>query len=363
MKVLLITGIFPPDIGGPANFIPKLASKLTHDQLDVVVFTLGEKFVIEEIDGYKVLRIPRKLPRLVRSLISILIIFYLGKKATYVLANGLHEEAGIGLRLAKNINAVAKIVGDPVWERARNNSKTNLNIEEFNLLSLGFSHLLERKLLVSSLKQFSKVITPSDQLSRLVALWGFDREILTIPNGVKQNQRNEVDRVYDVVTVSRLVSWKNIDVLIEASKKYQFSLLIVGDGPDEHLLKGTANESKHIHFYGKADEQEVIDLMASSRLFALMSDYEGMSFALLQAMSMGLPVVVSAAAGNSEIVSASGNGLIIDPLTIDQVGLAINSLIESESELKRMSIASIQAVKERYSINRCLESTSKALLK
>lgn len=363
MKALLITGIFPPDIGGPANFVPQLAVKLAEDEFDVTVFTLGERFSIQELDGYKVIKIPRKLPKVARSLIAVLVVFYLAKDCPYVLANGLHEEVGIGLKLARNKNAVAKIVGDPIWERARNKAKTKLTIEEFNVAPTGLLNFLERKLLVLSLKQFSRVITPSNQLSRLVALWGFDREILTIPNGVKQNSNNSGVKIYDVVTVSRLVSWKNIDVLIAASKIHQFSLLIVGDGPDEQQLKEIANGSKNIHFYGKANESQVIDLMEKSRIFSLMSEYEGMSFALLQAMSMGLPAVVSIAPGNSEIIRASNNGLIVDPLKLEEVGLAIKGLLKNQPEIKRMGVASSRAVEERYSIQRCLEETREAIIR
>ena len=362
MNILLITGIFPPDIGGPANFIPLLASRLTQDQYNVTVVTLGKSFSKFERDGYKVLRIRRKIPKPLRSLIAILTIFYLSKRNSYIFANGMHEEAGVGIKLAGNKKAVAKIVGDPIWERARNQSKTKFDIEEFNRNSKGAGALLERKLLTASLRQFSKVITPSSQLSRLVAQWGYSSEILTIPNGVKSIKQQNIKKVYDVVTVSRLVSWKNIDILIEASKTHHFSLLIVGDGPEEYFLKHLAGGSKYVEFYGKADEKEVLDLMQKARLFALLSDYEGMSFALLQAMALGMPVIVSGAPGNTEIVDSSENGLIVKPCTKDLVGSAVRGLLKDQRTFMAMASASVRAVEERYSIDRCLDATVKAIL-
>ncbi len=362
MNVLLITGIFPPDIGGPANFIPLLAAKLTQDKFNVTIITLGESFSKYELDGYKVLRIRRKLPKLLRSIIAILAIFYFSKRSRYIFANGMHEEAGVGIKFAGNKVAVAKIVGDPVWERARNLSRTKFDIEDFNRNLNGTGAFLERKLLVASLNQFSKVITPSSQLSRLVAQWGYSREIVTIPNGVKSIKKQNTEKVYDVVTVSRLVSWKNIDILIEASKTYHFSLLIVGDGPEENFLKHLAGGSHLIEFYGRANEQQVLDLMQKSRIFALVSDYEGMSFALLQAMASRMPVIVSGAPGNAEIVDSSKNGLIVEPCTKDFVGSAVRELLADQITFMDLASASVDAIEKRYSLGRCLDDTVKAIL-
>jgi hypothetical protein len=64
-------------------------------------------------------------------------------------ANGLHEEAGIATLFGSRA-LVAKIVGDPIWERYRNSRKTKVTISEFQTTKLPYSLKYQRKLLVWS---------------------------------------------------------------------------------------------------------------------------------------------------------------------------------------------------------------------
>jgi glycosyltransferase involved in cell wall biosynthesis len=75
---------------------------------------------------------------------------------------------------------------------------------------------------------------------------------------------------------------------------------------------------------GRLTQPEIDELLLRSRIFALISDYEGLSFSLLQAMSFGLPVVVSNTSGNASVISKSNNGKIVDPKSRHEVGPALS---------------------------------------
>ena len=66
MNILITTGIFPPDVGGPANFVPLIADNLSKNHV-LNVITLSEELNnIDEFD-YGILRIRRKQNKLYRQ--------------------------------------------------------------------------------------------------------------------------------------------------------------------------------------------------------------------------------------------------------------------------------------------------------
>lgn len=76
MRILLVSGIYPPDVGGPANFIPKLANYLLASGHTPTVVTLGNQNTIELSDGYKVIRIKRNLPKIIRIPLVFFVLFF-----------------------------------------------------------------------------------------------------------------------------------------------------------------------------------------------------------------------------------------------------------------------------------------------
>ena len=96
-----------------------------------------------------------------------------------------------------------------------------------------------------------------------------------------------------VGTVARLVPEKGIDRFLELtwaiSQHLPIHVLIVGDGPERMRLEAQAHELHE--FVG--DQVDVRPLLASMDLFVLPTQREGLSVAVMEAMSMALPVVVS----------------------------------------------------------------------
>ena len=65
MKILITVGIYPPDIGGPASFVPKIANILTENGYEVIVVCLSDEKIEDELN-YKVVRIIRRQNLIVR---------------------------------------------------------------------------------------------------------------------------------------------------------------------------------------------------------------------------------------------------------------------------------------------------------
>ena len=361
MKILLVTGIYPPDVGGPATFIPQLAQALVEKGHICKVLTLSDTKIIENNDKlFKVIRVKRKTPLLLRFIMNVGIIAVHILFGYRIFANGLHEECGIALSFTGG-KGVAKIVGDPIWERATNSLSTSLNLQEFNSKKIKMTYRAQRKLLKFALNNFGTIITPSLELQKIVRKWGVNKRILFIPNGVSSKKLETNEKIYDVITVSRLVSWKNVDILVDSANKYGFSLCIIGDGPELEKIKAKATNNDKIILKGRLNQDQVDELLKQSRLFALISDYEGLSFALLQAMSFGLPVFVSNVPGNSFVVSKSKNGVATSNSNAENIGREISKLLLNVKMLEVYSTNSLISVRDFFNIELCLEKTIEAV--
>jgi glycosyltransferase involved in cell wall biosynthesis len=348
MKALLISGIYRPEIGGPATYLPKLATQILDQGGQVEVITLKDSKADPVIEPWKVNYINRDQNILVRIIKTSLLISKKAKTANTIFANGLFQETAIGLLLLKK-KSVAKVVGDPVWERARNKGKTYLNIVDFNNSKLSINQRLQRLFIRWSLNRFSVITCPSLELKSIITNWGISKQIEFIPNGVIIPENENTDKKYDLVSVSRLVNWKNIDKLIHASAKTNSKLSIVGSGPEEIILKKLVKElNAPVEFLGQLDEEEVKKILARSRIFALLSDYEGLSFALLQAMACGIPSIVSDVKGNSDVIRNEAEGLVVNIDNQVEIENAIEKLLGSTELLVKYGAAAKIRVKNEY---------------
>jgi glycosyltransferase involved in cell wall biosynthesis len=113
--------------------------------------------------------------------------------------------------------------------------------------------------------------------------------------------------------------------------------VLVGGGADGPMLERLACGLPNLSFAGFVDN--VADHMASFDVFILPSNREGIGAVLLDAMSVGLPVVASRVAGLPEIVHDGENGLLIEPRRPDQLRDAILRLHRDPALRQRLSEA------------------------
>jgi glycosyltransferase involved in cell wall biosynthesis len=160
---------------------------------------------------------------------------------------------------------------------------------------------------------------------------------------------NTTNKEFDLISVCRLVSWKNLDKLIIANSKANTKLAIAGSGPEEAKLKALAlSTSSDVTFLGQLDEQDVIKVLQKSKVFALLSDYEGLSFSLLQAMACGLPSIISNAKGNTDVITNNSEGIVVDINTQDNIIIAIQQLLASPERINNLGQAASRKVKSDY---------------
>ena len=237
--MVLVSGIYRPEIGGPATYIPLLAENLMALKHNVEIVTLKDSSAAKQNEPWPVNYINRDQFLFIRFLKTVLLVLTKIRGVDVIFANGLFQETAIAASLLRK-RSVAKVVSDPVWERALNKKETSLGVVEFNSSSINFKHKLQRVFLRWSLNRFNVITCPSIQLKHMIENWGVYKPIEFIPNGVLLVSDKSTDSDFDLVTVSRLISLKNIDKMIRASAKTNVSVAVVGSGPEEHKLKKLA---------------------------------------------------------------------------------------------------------------------------
>lgn len=114
--------------------------------------------------------------------------------------------------------------------------------------------------------------------------------------------------------------WKNISFLIEAFQKFstrcpQFHLVLAGELTREEKQK--LQDAQRIIFLGKISDQEKVVLYQHSKGFVFPSLYEGFGLPVLEAQSLGVPVLTSNVASLPEV--AGDGALFVNPYSIDDI--------------------------------------------
>ena len=344
MRILITTGIFPPDIGGPATYVPTIAKALTERGHQVTVLTTSEPENLrwdDSIHPFRVFRINRRQKIWLRSLKCVAKMLRLGRTADVIYANGIYFETAIANKFLRK-PLVMKIVGDEAWERSVRKGWTKDNFEDFQQRCQSWQAELLKRHRSWIVRQADKVIVPSQYLANWVVKWGVPPERIAviynaveIPDGVKPLSV-PLKTPVKAVTAGRLIPLKRVDGLLEALREIpELGLVVVGDGPERPQLERMAQElgvSDRVYFAGQRSKEETLALMSACDFFVLNSTHEGLPHVVLEAMALGLPVVATAVGGIPEVVRDGETGVLI--YSEDMLGKVLRAL-SIDKELKQ----------------------------
>jgi len=347
-KILFLTGVFPPLLGGPGKIVEGLSFGLVKQGYSVFVLTFGEDDKKER--PYRVKRINLALPKPVKLFLTLWHALKNCKGDTVIYATDNYT-SGFCAAIASKITGkklIIRFTGDSVWESEYASGKTKSYITDFQKEKHSFFVSLKIARRNFILKTAKKIITDCEFLKSLVESFGIEKEKITIINNASEYyQKNNFESQKTgnkILTIGRLVPWKGIDVLIKSMKDIKnkipnAKLLIVGDGPETNNLKNLAKElnlSDSVEFLGTIlEKQEKEKIYSQSDVFALNTFYEGMSNVILEAMSHALPVVTTKAGGNPEFVNQE-NGILVERDNVKEISEAIIKLLADKEYAQKL---------------------------
>jgi glycosyltransferase involved in cell wall biosynthesis len=322
VKVLVVSGIWPPDVGGPASHAPDVARFLQGRGHEVEVVTTASSAPAAE--EFPVRWVSRRLPVGVRHVRGGALIRARARRVDVVYTTGMFGRSSAGALTARR-PYVVKLTADPAFERMRRRGLVAGDVDEFQQGGGGPVALVLRRARNFELHRAAYVYCPSAYLRRLVLSWGVPPErVSVLPNPVptfpELAGRDELRREFGLngatlAFAGRLTAQKSLDrALTAVASADEVQLVIAGDGPDRELLEHRAQQlgiARRVTFLGTQPRRRIVELFRAADAAILSSSWENFPHTVVEALAVGTPVLAMEAGGVGEVVRDGVNGLLV----------------------------------------------------
>lgn len=203
------------------------------------------------------------------------------------------------------------------------------------------------------------LIVPSDEMTDVLKRYGITTPSSVIPTGIHLDEFRGGDgqrfrRAHGIdddrptiVTVSRLSAEKNIGFLLDVARVLidefpRLVFILAGEGPDADRLKRRAGQiglKDNVVFVGNLDRRtQLLDCYKAGDVFVFASPTETQGLVLLEAMSLGVPVVSTAVMGTATVLKDARSARISSE-NVGDFAANVAMLLRSNAERKKLSDA------------------------
>lgn len=351
MTHLLVTNDFPPKVGGIQSYLFELWRRLPAERFAVLTLDEPRSASFDRSQPFAIRRVSRRMllpSRAVRRAIEELVA---QTGATHVVLDPVVPIGLVGPKLTVSYSLIAH--------------GAEVTVQR---------HLpLVRSQMRMAIRRASSVVAagpyPEDQVrriagaSRIAATNG--PRVINLPPGVDVERfspasveaRNAIRRRFGVpqdarcvVSVSRLVPRKGMDVLIRAVARLQadFSdlvLVVGGEGRDrKRLEKITASLGAPVSFLGRVSDEDLPDVYRMGDVMAMLCrdrwfglEQEGFGIVFLEASASGLPVIAGRSGGAADAVVDGTTGYVVTrPRRVAEVVQQLRRLLADDGLRQRL---------------------------
>jgi glycosyltransferase involved in cell wall biosynthesis len=151
--------------------------------------------------------------------------------------------------------------------------------------------------------------------------------------------------------IGRLSEEKGIDVLLDAFKGLPFLIKIAGEGPLQELVEKTAKQFSNISYLGNLSSEKIVtELQKTEALIVPSVCYEGMPMTIIEAFSVGTPVIASKLGAMSSMIFNEKNGFHFESANVNDLKKTIAKFhMLSDSIKKEMRSNAFKSYTEKYS--------------
>jgi len=357
VNVLIVSGIWPPDVGGPASHAPEIAAYLlaAGHQVEVVV-TADQP---PAAAGYPIYYVSRRIPVGARHLAVSSLIARHARSNDVVYATSMLGRASVASAVVRR-PLVVKLVADEAYERARRRGLFHGDLNAFQEAPGDLRIRALRRARDAGLRRVDHLVSPSAYLARLAVTWGVPPErVTTLPNPApvlpslasREELREQLGFVGPTLAFAgRITRQKALGVALAAVKTLDgVNLVIAGDGPDLPAVRNRALElglGERVRFVGALSRQGVLELFRASDASVISSEWENFPHTVVEALAAGTPVIATAVGGVAEIVSDGENGLLVPPGDATALAEAIGRFLADDELSARLRAAAAPSVEQ-----------------
>ncbi len=371
MNHLLVTNDYPPKVGGIQSYLWEIYRRLPQEEVTVLTTPYENCQTFDSEQSHEIIRTKQRVllptPTLARQIQSII------------------EERNIDFVLfdpAVPVGILGPKIGIPYGVILHGAEVTIPG--RIPVLKQVLRKVLRNSQLVVTAGQYS---TEEAERAAKTSL-----PVVIVPPGVDEKrfkpltpqqrvharskyQLNEADEV--ILTLSRLVPRKGMDVLIKACADLQTSrpglkLLIAGTGRDQKRLENIARRKKApVTFLGHVPDPDIPNLYGLADLFSMLCrirwgglEQEGFGIVFLEAAAAGVPQLAGKSGGAGEAVLEGKTGKVVsNPKDIRSVKKAICEILDDESRYKEMKRLSRERAESKFSYDNLAEEFHDSLLR
>lgn len=351
LQVVFCTdGIFPHAVGGMQKHSKLLVEELAcMNKLDItVIHPHHDKKVFDASFGIHEVEIKR------------------GKKYWSYMYNEYRYSMQVAKELKNFPDAIIYSQGLSVWYNASKFGKRMIvnphGLEFFQAITASkkFKALRFAAVFNRIFAQAAKVVSLGGRLTNLLHknIARSEKKVVILPNAVNM-PTEKTERVFhkkpmQILFVGRFAANKGINILMDAVRELnkegyvnilQFNL--VGKGP---LFEMFSNNFKapNVNYLGFADDDKLVELYKENDIFVLPTFFEGMPTVVLEAMSYGMPIIVTDTGATTDLVDDK-NGFIIEKADMKSLKNAIVNFYQLDDAKKKMlSVNSYNKVKDNF---------------
>lgn len=352
MRVVVVSGIWPPDPGGPASHAPALAEFLHGRGHAVEVVTTAEAAPASR--EYPVLWVSRRSA--FRHIRCALLVRKRARGSDVVYATSMIRRAALGARLARR-PLVVKLVSDEVFERAARSGRYEGTLDQFQHVG-GVRTRFLRTARNAALRSARHVFSPSAYLRDVALEWGLDpTQLSVLPNSAPElpavpsrgELRHKLQLDGQVLAFAgRLGPQKALGMALAAVAAVpDVTLVIAGDGPDRAALERQARElglETRVRFLGSVSREQVLRLFRAADASVLSSAWENFPHTVVEALAVGCPVIATAVGGVPEVIREGENGLLVPANDVPALAAAIRRFFDDEALRQRLAAAAPESV-------------------
>jgi glycosyltransferase involved in cell wall biosynthesis len=352
MRVLIVSGIWPPDVGGPASHAPEVAEALFARGHVVEVVTTA---AAPPPSGHISVRfVSRGLLSGLRHIAVVALVARRSRRVDVVYATSMVGRSTLATAVSRT-PLVVKLGGDPAFERARRRGLFAGVLPEFHDARLGRRAELLRRWRTITMRRSAHVFCPSEFLRAIVLTWGLPpRRVSVLRNAAppvpalptREALRSSLGIDGPTLAfVGRLTRAKALEVTFAAVAEVEgVSLLVVGDGEERAMLEDLAGP--RIRFLGSLPRERVLEVMAASDAVILSSAWENFPHALVEGLAVGTPVIATRVGGVPEIVEEEVNGLLVPPGDPLALAAAIRRFFADDGLRARLTAGAAPSVRK-----------------
>ena len=344
LRVLLIT--LRSDYGGGPQHVDLLIENLSKE-FDLYLGCPNDEPYFDKWKTIQRVKSIYKLPHRKFSFQKFFGLYKFVKNNQINLVHSHGKGAGIYSRLLKLIHPNLKVV----------HTLHGFHIQEYNWLRKTIYIFIE-KFLSFLTDRFINVSYGEKNICLEFGIFKSEKSDV-IYNGVRKIKRIEdakektnLSGKFIVTTISRFDYQKNMYFAYEIAKRFKddqtLLFLWLGDGNDKSRLEQNSKE-EGVNIYFTGFTKDIPLYLSASDLYLSTSRWEGLPYALIEAQSLGIPIVATDVIGNNEVVEHGKNGYLFT--NIDDACKYIRILIKNDTLYKNFSDQAVKNFSEKFYIS------------